>query len=514
MTTLHSLRRTYALTFSELAAITGIETRALAAFEYQGYPLAPHERHAVAKFFGIPERALEGGCQARHAAEPTLSSARARALVLVATALTMTWGLQTAQADELDPLSEAATGALSAASAYVAEVSSTITLPNPESAATDLTIDLVSAPAAAQELPTLPALAPEQPAAESPPPTSMPTEAPALATALPAESAALNVQAPQIAASLLPTPVVPSRLIPTVSSTAVPETSPPPITPTAAHRARIKDAYENNYDFDHATEIVVSVPVPRLNFVCPDDGDCADNDFFKVQLTGGDCYRFATTDLGDGIDTNMIVYGPERTAKPALGGNNNAAPGQLRSEIDLCVPGRGPQTAFVLVGNHNNQPPPEPADERFYTLQVTRLEASSGKPGRCPLVPERGSVVVIQEWGVGTHAPAAQWGGVDLIVQGGPTAGTPIVATHAGRVQVVLNSWPGGNYVGISSDAGWRTAYAHLATVLVADGDYVEAGTIIGTVGQTGWATGPHLHYETWNQGVNVDPRSMLFCDG
>ncbi|HEY0733905.1 MAG TPA: peptidoglycan DD-metalloendopeptidase family protein [Herpetosiphonaceae bacterium] len=495
MTTLHSLRRTYALTFSELAAITGVETRVLAAFEYQGYPLAPHERHAVARFFGIPDRALEGGFNARHAAEPTLSSTRARALVLVAAALTITWGLQTAQADELDPLSEAATGALSAASAYVAEVSSTIAQPNAESATADLTVDLISAPEAAQEASTLSGLPPEQPDAESPQSSSAPAETAVPETALPDQRAALSVQTPQ-------------------SATDVPKAAPPAITPTAVHRATLKDAYENNYDFDHAAEIAVNVPASRLNFVCPDDGDCADNDFFKVQLTGADCYRFATTDLADGIDTNMIVFGPERTAKPALGGNDNAAPGELRSELDLCVPGRGPQTAFVLIGNHDNQRPPEPAADRFYTLQVTRLDTDSGKPQRCPLVPERGSVAVIQEWGVGTHAPAAQWGGVDLIVQGGPTAGTPIVATHAGRVQVVLNSWPGGNYVGITSDAGWRTAYAHLATVLVANGDYVEAGTIIGTVGQTGWATGPHLHYETWEHGVNVDPRPMLFCDG
>ncbi|HEY0606375.1 MAG TPA: peptidoglycan DD-metalloendopeptidase family protein [Herpetosiphonaceae bacterium] len=491
MTTLHSLRRTYALTFSELAAITGVETRVLAAFEYQGYPLAPHERHAIARFFGIPERTLEGGFHARHAAEPTLSSARARALVLAAAALTITWGLQTAQADELDPLSEAATGALSAASAYVAEVSSTIALPNTESAAVDLNIDLAGAPETAQASSTSPALA------EAPQPSSAPAEAATLETALPDQRAALNVQ-------------IPSRIIPT----AVPKPSTPTITPTAAHRATLKDAYENNYDFDHAAEIAVDIPASRLNFVCPDDGGCVDNDFFKVHRTGADCYRFATTDLADGIDTNMIVFGPERTAKPALGGNDNASPGELRSELDLCMPGRGAQTAFVLIGNHDNQRPPEPAAERFYSLQVTRLDTNSGKPQRCPLVPERGSVAVIQEWGVGTHAPAAQWGGVDLIVRGGPTAGTPIVATHAGRVQVVLNSWPGGNYVGITSDAGWRTAYAHLATVLVADGAYVEAGTIIGTVGQTGWATGPHLHYETWEHGINVDPRPMLFCDG
>lgn len=524
MTTLHTLRRTYALTFSELALMTGVGTRVLAAFEYHGCPLSPGERHAVAAFFGIADSALEGGCVTRHVAQPTLSSTRARALVLAAAAMTITWGLQTAHADELDPLSAPLVASLSAASAYVAEVSSTIALPDAGSMAAGFTIGSVN-PTPAQ----LPISSPEQlhpqglepsPAPEPP----SPADTLAATTALPDEIAAPNVDsvlplAPDRPSGIvvLPTPALPSQTAPAVISTAGPASPPPTTAPTAVHQAKSRDAYENNYDFDHAAAIAVSVPVPQLNFVCPEDGDCADNDFFQVQLTGGDCYRVATTDLTDGIDTNLVVYGPERDREPALGGNDDAAPGELRSEVDICAPGRGPQTAFILVGNHNNQLPPEPIADRFYTLHVTRLDTppvNSGKPGRCPLVPERGSVLVIQGWGVGTHAPAEQWGGVDLIVQGAPTTGTPIVATHAGRVQVVLNSWPGGNYVGITSDDGWRTAYAHLNAVLVANGDYVEAGTIIGTVGQTGWATGPHLHYETWKHGVNVDPTPTLFCDG
>jgi hypothetical protein len=329
---------------------------------------------------------------------------------------------------------------------------------------------------------------------------------PVAETIIPDSPAAASDRAIDIAVP--PITGLPPLSLPTAIST---------VTPTPVTRSKLRDAYENNYDFDHASPIAVNAPVSGLNFVCPDDSGCNDNDFFQVQLKGGDCYRVATSDLTAGIDTNMIVYGPGRNQKPPLGGNDNAAPGELRSEVDVCVPGNGLQTGFILVGNHNNQSPPDPATEPGYTLQVTHLDtpsANSGKPGRCPLVPERGSVIVVQDWGVGTHAPAAQWGGVDLIVQGGRTAGTPIIATHAGRVQVVLNSWPAGNYVAITSDTGWRTAYAHLSTVLVANDDYVEAGTIIGTVGQTGWATGPHLHYETWNRGTNVDPTPMLFCDG
>ncbi|HEX6288467.1 MAG TPA: M23 family metallopeptidase [Herpetosiphonaceae bacterium] len=520
MTTLHALRRTYALTFSELSLVTGVGTRRLAAFEYQGRPLSPDERHRVASFFGLADTTLEGGLVARQIVEPTLSSGRARTLVAVAAALTITWGLQSAHADELDPVSAPLSASLSAASAYVAEVQSSA-VPNPLSESLGVAAEMLRATDTpqAESVPAAPEQPSPPPAEAIVPPAAPPTATPT-ATALPSEPQQPPPASAEDVAGEINVPGLPGLPADLVWPTAFPKPAEPtaaPPAPTPAPSVTVswgKDAYENNYDFDHAPTIAVNEPVAGLNFVCPDDSGCTDNDFFQVQLTGGTCYRVATDHLSPGIDTNVIVYGPERNRRPPLGGNDNAAPGELRSQIDLCVPGRGPKTGFILVGNHGNQRPAEPVAERTYTLQVTRLESSAkaGEPHRCPLEPERGSVIVVQGWGVGTHAPAAQWGGVDLIVQGGPTAGTPIVASHSGRVQVVLNSWPAGNYVAISSDAGWRTAYAHLSSVLVGNGDYVEAGTIIGTVGQTGWATGPHLHYETWRQGVNVDPAPYLFC--
>ncbi|KPV46415.1 peptidase M23, partial [Kouleothrix aurantiaca] len=74
-------------------------------------------------------------------------------------------------------------------------------------------------------------------------------------------------------------------------------------------------------------------------------------------------------------------------------------------------------------------------------------------------------------------------------------------------------SWPGGNYVRVdNAQTGWGSAYAHLDSVAVADNQLVETGALLGTVGSTGMASGPHLHYELWPGTQNVDPSSLIGC--
>lgn len=122
-------------------------------------------------------------------------------------------------------------------------------------------------------------------------------------------------------------------------------------------------------------------------------------------------------------------------------------------------------------------------------------------------------LVMTQGYGVGSHAPAAIWGGVDLAIdangdgQAEPetTMGMPIYATISGVARVVPNSWPGGNYVSISNDH-YKVAYAHLSSFAVEHGQQVAAGQVIGYVGTTGSSSGPHLHYEVYKDGVNVNP--------
>ncbi len=96
--------------------------------------------------------------------------------------------------------------------------------------------------------------------------------------------------------------------------------------------------------------------------------------------------------------------------------------------------------------------------------------------------------------------------GVDLEADYGET----VRASAAGVV--VANSYDGGYGIKIVIDHGngYHTWYAHLSRVLVADGTHVYKGEPIGRVGATGFATGPHLHYQIMYNGSPVNPTPFL----
>ena len=67
-----------------------------------------------------------------------------------------------------------------------------------------------------------------------------------------------------------------------------------------------------------------------------------------------------------------------------------------------------------------------------------------------------------------------------------------------------------GNHLRILHPDGCETRYAHLQYLYVRPGEVVQAGQTLGTVGQTGRATGAHLHLELWQQGTACDPAALL----
>ncbi|MGB3612907.1 MAG: M23 family metallopeptidase [Elainellaceae cyanobacterium] len=88
--------------------------------------------------------------------------------------------------------------------------------------------------------------------------------------------------------------------------------------------------------------------------------------------------------------------------------------------------------------------------------------------------------------------------------------GTPIVAPAAGRVSLVGYENQGfrvhGNTVGLDHGQGVLSIFIHLNQIDVQNGEFVQAGQRIGTVGFTGSATGPHLHWGLYVNGDAVDP--------
>lgn len=89
--------------------------------------------------------------------------------------------------------------------------------------------------------------------------------------------------------------------------------------------------------------------------------------------------------------------------------------------------------------------------------------------------------------------------------------GTPITAAGPGRVVFVGSQAGGwGKFVVVKHAHGVRTLYAHLSRIGVAVGQRVVTGTSIGQVGASGGATGPHLHFEVFVRGANVDPQTAF----
>lgn len=82
-----------------------------------------------------------------------------------------------------------------------------------------------------------------------------------------------------------------------------------------------------------------------------------------------------------------------------------------------------------------------------------------------------------------------------------------------GDARVSYSGWHGGhgNYVKLDHGGGYATAYAHMSRIAVPNGARVQAGQVIGYVGSTGLSTGPHLHYELYQNGRVVNPLSVRF---
>lgn len=106
-----------------------------------------------------------------------------------------------------------------------------------------------------------------------------------------------------------------------------------------------------------------------------------------------------------------------------------------------------------------------------------------------------------QEYGETAFAKKAYKGKSHNGIDFGAPIGTPVLASESGRVISVddqdrfCRKGAYGKYVMIKHPNGLTTLYAHLSKYIVKEGDKIERGQVIGYIGKTGYATGPHLHF-------------------
>ncbi|WP_063000443.1 M23 family metallopeptidase [Nocardia jinanensis] len=117
--------------------------------------------------------------------------------------------------------------------------------------------------------------------------------------------------------------------------------------------------------------------------------------------------------------------------------------------------------------------------------------------------------------GVVSSTYGSRWGAMHYGIDFADTLGAPIKSVASGTVIEAGPASGFGMWVRVLHDDGTTGVYGHVNDIYVSEGQRVNAGDVIATVGNRGQSTGPHLHLEIWDQGGNkIDPMTWMVSKG
>lgn len=191
----------------------------------------------------------------------------------------------------------------------------------------------------------------------------------------------------------------------------------------------------------------------------------------------------------------MIGLSVPAVAVAAPEQGSSASANNLREELP-------PEPQSLYVGNFPSAPPQRDA---FGVETISPVEiAAASRAGSLEVWPSTAPV----NDGYGWRDGGEFHNGIDIMAD----YGSPIVAASDGVVTTVTEDSGWGQYVKIDHGNGVSTLYAHMisGSPTVVEGQTVSAGETIGSVGDTGYVTFFHLHFEVYVDGSRVDPYSWL----
>jgi len=177
-----------------------------------------------------------------------------------------------------------------------------------------------------------------------------------------------------------------------------------------------------------------------------------------------------------------------KAASPAESGNPESAGATGNPQPSVAAP--KPSTTMAFAPIH----PP-----------VTRIDELTADP-MDELARPAGKITSAFGWRSDPLNGASRFhGGIDVRAK----YGQEVNSAGAGRVVFSGDQRGYGTTVIVEHADGVQTRYAHLSAALVQKGDAISAGQVLGRAGQSGRATGPHLHFEVIANGVRVDPATL-----
>ena len=173
-----------------------------------------------------------------------------------------------------------------------------------------------------------------------------------------------------------------------------------------------------------------------------------------------------------------------------------------QGESALRYPATAAQISPFAPAHHQGGAQEDLAAQANNTVDVLAQPASASDPGGSR---QRVIRFVWPTQGVITQSFWQYHPGIDIA----NAVGTPEVAADGGTV--VFAGWGSyGIYVEIDHGDGFHSIYGHMSAVLVKTGGTVTQGQLIGLMGATGRASGPHLHFEIRYEGVPQNPIDLL----
>ncbi|MCX6022806.1 MAG: M23 family metallopeptidase [Chloroflexi bacterium] len=356
----------------------------------------------------------------------------------------------------------------------------------------------VAAPAPSPTAGTPPATATAEPTATTPPATA--TAAPTATPTAPATPtvSATATSAPPTFTPTKPPPPTATRAAPSATPTRPPQPTATAVAPPAAATAAAPDppAPGPLARFDPPTVKQGAIAVLRVRI---EPGGAVEGSFDGKPLLFSSTANEAWAVVG--IARAAPLGGREAQVKVRQGSGApvladallNVTSANFPLEDIELPPGQGDlldpavvQAEFNLIQGQSRTSPPErrwegaflrPAAGEVSSIFGIRRSYNGGPP-------------------TGSHE------GLDIAAN----AGDPIRAAAAGKVVIARKLWVRGNAVMVDHGMGVVTGYYHMTESVVKEGQDVERGQLLGRVGSTGLATGPHLHWDVIVGGVNVDP--------
>jgi len=203
---------------------------------------------------------------------------------------------------------------------------------------------------------------------------------------------------------------------------------------------------------------------------------------------------------------------PLPKARPTVVDTEAGIPATDGETSDEGVPMEGPLTSPARSGNSRAEIEAEDAEYRTFLRQQKLYERLVEKaPGRFTISygtgrlawPLPGFTTISSPFGM-------RWGRLHAGIDIPAPIGTRIIAADKGTVIVAGPTGGYGNYTCIQHTQALSTCYGHQSRIGVRPGDDVRAGQVIGLSGNTGNSTGPHLHFETRNNGSPFDPMAFF----